>query len=148
MDGISKLEAIEALKMLKARYFYHLDKKEWAEWGRVFTDDVVMDVSGEFPDAEDPSMFIMKGRDTIVKMVSASLEGVVSVHHGHMPIFSFESEILAKGIWVLEDNLFRADGHRMTGYGHYHETYRCEDGEWKIAETRVERLTTLQRPTA
>jgi hypothetical protein len=29
---------------------------------------------------------------------------------------------------------------RLTGYGHYHETYVREDGAWKIATTRITRI--------
>ena len=28
----------------------------------------------------------------------------------------------------------------MQGYGHYREEYKREDGEWRIARTRLERL--------
>ena len=29
---------------------------------------------------------------------------------------------------------------RLTGYGHYHETYRIEDGAWRIATLTLTRL--------
>ena len=39
--------------------------------------------------------------------------------------------------WPAADDGTRAG---LNGYGHYHEQYVREDGEWRIAHTRLERL--------
>lgn len=146
MDVTAKLEAIEEVKRLKARYFLHLDRKDWARWGEVFTDDVVMDVSAQFPDAPDPSIHVMRGRDAIVTSVSGFLGETATAHHGHTPIIDVASESEASGIWAMEDNLFLPDGSRMLGYGHYEETYRRDGGTWRIARTRLTRIRVIVMP--
>ena len=39
------LAEIETIKQLKARYFRHLDTRNWPEWRKVFTDDVAVRVN-------------------------------------------------------------------------------------------------------
>jgi ketosteroid isomerase-like protein len=134
------VETIEALKQLKARYFYHLDRKDWAAWREVFTEDAVMDLSFHFPAAPDPSPYIFRGVDEIVKNVTARLGETVSAHHGHDPMLEVASATEASGIWAMEDNLFMPDGKRLTGYGHYHESYRRIGAAWRISRTRLTRL--------
>lgn len=146
MDPVSRLEAIEEIKQLKGRYFYYLDSKNWDEWRKVFTDDAVMDVSGQFPDAPDKETFVYRGGDTIVASVSPAVALMVTAHHGHMPLITIEDSDRATGVWAMEDNLIMPDGLRMLGYGHYHEKYRREGGAWKIAKTRLSRLKVLIVP--
>jgi hypothetical protein len=40
----------------------------------------------------------------------------------------------------MEDILAWSDGKKLQGYGHYHETYRKEAGQWKIATLHLTRL--------
>lgn len=148
MDVATKLDIIEEVKRLKARYFLNLDRKDWQAWGEVFAEDVVMDVSAQFPDAPDPSIHIMRGRDFVVKSVSGFLGETVTAHHGHTPIIDVQSETEASGIWAMEDNLFMPDGSRMLGYGHYEEEYRHIDGAWRIARTKLTRIRVLLIPPA
>lgn len=144
MDAIARLEAIEDIRQLKGRYFFHMDSKDWAAWREVFTDDIEMDVSAHFPGAPDPSLHIYRGVDTVVATVSGSVGPIVTVHHGHTPLITIESDEAASGIWAMEDNLIMPDGSRMLGYGHYYEEYRKVGGAWKIARTRLARLKVLQ----
>lgn len=134
---------IEETKQVKSRYFYHLDKKQWDEWESVFAPGAVLDVSGEYPDAQDPSQFVITGAKAIVAMVSQALNGIITVHHGHTPLIDLTGPDTAWVIWAMEDNLFYADGKRMTGYGHYVEDYARIDGRWCIARSRLERLHKL-----
>lgn len=143
MDDIVRLAHLEELKRLKARYFLYLDHKQWARWGALFCEDAVMDVSAQFPEAPDPSIHIMRGRDAILQAVSKAVGTTITVHHGHAPVIDLHSEDEATGIWALEDNLFMASGTRMQGFGHYHERYRRIDGAWLISETRLTRLKIL-----
>jgi len=128
---------IEAIKQLKARYFRLMDQKRWDEWGQVFTADAVMEV----PEAG----MVNRGRTEIVSTVSAALVGARTVHHGHMPEIEVTGENRARGIWAMSDYVEwppNDDGARVgiTGYGHYLEEYAREDGQWRIARTRLERL--------
>ncbi|WP_363304049.1 nuclear transport factor 2 family protein [uncultured Sphingomonas sp.] len=85
ITGLERLEALEDLRTLKARYFYHLDRQDGVRRGAVFTRDATLDVSSQFPDS-DPADFRLTGIAAIVALVSGMTAGVVSAHHGHTPI--------------------------------------------------------------
>ena len=128
---------IEAIKQLKARYFRFLDTKDWDGWGGVFATDALMEV----PEAD----VVEQGREAIVAAVSGALEGTTTVHHGHMPEIELTGPDTARGIWAMFDYVewpAAEGGDRigLQGYGHYHEEYVREDGEWRIAKTRLVRL--------
>src|SRR5262245_33972101 len=136
-DLLRRLLDIEEIKQLKARYFRLMDTKNWDEYGLVFAVDAVMEV----PEAN----VVNNGRDAIVSGVSKVLEGVRTVHHGHMPEIEITGPNTARGIWAMFDYVeFPASksGDRvgLKGYGHYHEQYVREDGQWRISRLRLERL--------
>jgi hypothetical protein len=132
-----RLLDIEEIKKLKARYFRLLDTQRWDDWGQVFTADAVM----ELPEINA----VNTGRSEIVQRVSSALEGARTVHHGHMPEIELTGLDSARGTWAMHDFVEwppKESGERvgLTGYGHYVEKYVREDGEWRIAWTRLERL--------
>jgi len=136
-DAVQDLLAMEAIRVCKARYFRFMDEKRWDEWGSVFTADVRMEV----PEAA----MVVDGREAVVAAVSGALEGVRTVHHGHMPEITLTAPDTAEVVWAMEDYVEfpeNPDGTRsgIRGYGHYHETYRLEDGQWRIASTRLVRI--------
>jgi SnoaL-like domain len=132
--------AIEAIKQVKARYFRCMDTKQWDGWNDVFAPDATLDTREEAPDLE-----LQVGREDIIAFVSGVLEGVTTVHHGHMPEIELTSATTAKGVWAMEDHLWFPEGSplgmtRMHGYGHYHETYELLDGRWYIKTLKLTRL--------
>ena len=138
-SAIEAIGAIEAIKQLKARYFRFIDTKDWEGWADLFTADAVMDVS------DDPgSRGVVHGRDAIVEGVSQVLATARTIHHGHMPEIELTGPTTARGIWSMEDEVdFSAEGEAPSGIrgaGWYHEEYRLEDGVWRIAFMRLERL--------
>jgi hypothetical protein len=141
VDDLATLLAVEDIKKLKARYFRHLDAKDWASFETLFAPDAVMDMTGE---TGDPASVIV-GAAAIAAFVGGSVEGVVTVHHGHMPEIDVTSPTTAAGVWAMED-LLRWEGDNplglrsLHGFGHYHETYRCEGGRWLIASLTLTRL--------
>jgi uncharacterized protein (TIGR02246 family) len=130
---------LEAIARLKARYFRAIDTKDWGLLGVVFTEDARIDVS------EDGGG-IVEGRDRIVESISAVLEDVVTVHHGHTPEIDLLAADEAAGVWAMDDRLVWPDGSSLRGAGHYHEQYRRVDGEWRIAAFRLTRLVLDHRP--
>jgi hypothetical protein len=143
VDGIERLEAIEDVKRLKARYFRCLDTKDWDGFADVFAVDAVLDVSGEVATPDDPDAGIVRGNREIASYVRANVDDVVTVHHGHMPEIDIESPTAATGIWSMEDKLRWPEGapiETMHGYGHYHERYVKVDGRWRIASLKLTRL--------
>jgi hypothetical protein len=137
-DPVHALLDHEAIKSCKARYFRHMDTKNWDEWSLVFTLDAHMEV----PEAG----MVVDGRAAIVHQVSTALQGTTTVHHGHMPEIVLTGPDTARGIWAMEDYVEfppGADGARvgLRGYGHYHEEYRRDtDGQWRIARLHLSRL--------
>ncbi|OHV27155.1 DUF4440 domain-containing protein [Parafrankia soli] len=124
---------IEAIKQLKARYFRLLDTKDWDGLRGLFTDDLVIDTTGS-------GGGVIAGADAFVGFVSSHLAEAVTVHHGHTPEITLTSPSEATGIWAMEDRIWFANGHAMTGFGHYHETYAKIDGSWRIASSTLTRL--------
>jgi uncharacterized protein (TIGR02246 family) len=127
------VDDIEAIRQLKARYFRTIDTKDWAGLRDVFTDDVVVD-------SVESGGEVVTGVDEFLAFLPQALDGVVSVHHGHMPEIEVTSATTATGIWAMEDMLRWPNGMELHGYGHYHETYRKTDAGWRIATTKLTRL--------
>jgi hypothetical protein len=129
---------------LKARYFRLVDTKAWDAFGLVFTTGAVLEI---------PEMkFRAHGREAIVAGVRQALTGVLTIHHGHMGELARVDDTHATGIWAMEDRVFWSPEHSLHGFGHYHERYRVEDGEWRIEHSRLSRLhvesTKVRRYTA
>jgi uncharacterized protein (TIGR02246 family) len=139
VDAVERLDAIEQIKALKARYFRCMDTKDWGGFADQFAPDAVMDMSGEVPAGDG----ITRGNHAIAAFVRDAVDPVVTVHHGHMPEIEVTSLTTARGIWAMEDKLRWPDGapiRTLHGYGHYHETYEKIDGRWLIKTLTLTRL--------
>jgi hypothetical protein len=138
---VSAADDIEAIKQLKARYFRMMDTKDWDGLAAVFADDVHIDMA-------DEGGGVTKSVAEYMPFIRQVLDGVITVHHGHMPEITLTSPISATGIWGLEDRLWWPEGSpisHMHAFGHYHETYEQTDGTWYIKTmtlTRLHRLIT------
>ena len=138
MDTIDRLDAIEAIRQLKARYFRCIDTKDWAGLAAVFASDAVMDMTSE-------GSGITTGAAEIAEFVrTCGIEPAQTVHHGHNPEITITSDTSATGLWPMEDMLRWPDGtfqlKTLHGYGHHHETYERIDGQWLIKSLRLTRL--------
>jgi uncharacterized protein (TIGR02246 family) len=127
------VDDIEAIRQLKARYFRTLDAKDWPGMRALFTNDVVIDTT-------DSGGGVIEGADAFVTFLRTTLEGSVTVHHGHMPEIEVTSPTTAAGVWALQDLIIWPDGSRLLGYGHYHEIYERVGGEWLISSSTLTRL--------
>ncbi|MQY28734.1 nuclear transport factor 2 family protein [Nocardia aurantia] len=132
---------IEAIRALKGRYFRTLDTKDWNGFRAVFTDDVVIDTSG----SGGPRF---EGADEFLAFLRPGLAEAVTVHHGHTPEIELTSATTATGVWAMADLVRWADGSQLTGYGHYHETYRKDGNGWRIASSALTRLRMDMAPAA
>lgn len=142
--------ALEAIRQVKARYFRMVDTKDWEGLANVFTADATFDrgygsavrnpVTGEWLGAEAASD-IVAGREAVIAMIRRAVEHLWTIHQGFMPELTLLGANHAKGIWAMADDLRDARGARLVlGRGHYHDTYRREDGCWRIASSRLTRL--------
>jgi hypothetical protein len=147
---VEELEAIEQVKQLKARYFRCLDTKDWAGYAAVFSEDATFDMrtaatvdpDDGSPEAERSSRLVLKGREVIAEAVRTSVGDKHTVHHGHCHEVWVDSSCEAHGIIAMVDKITnsRTGQHVLEGYGHYHESYRCEEGVWRISHLRLTRL--------
>jgi len=135
---LEELLAIEAIKRLKARYFRTMDTQDWEGFADCFTDDVVAD----FRDAPGE---LTQGRDAFVEELKGILAGATTVHHGHMPEIELVSSTEATGIWAMEDIVELPDM-SLQGWGHYHERYCKENGQWRISHVKLTRLKLVHTP--
>jgi len=156
MDRIGRLEAIEEIKQVKARYFRGLDLKDRPLLRSVFTDDATADFRNATIDkrsgldaAPVPLGEVVRSGDAITDMIILSGERMDSVHHGSIPEIEILSDTTAKAIWPMVDRLLFKPGMNasaLDGWGHYYDTYRCENGKWKIESTRLVRLRVDNTP--
>jgi hypothetical protein len=145
VDTVERLEAIEEIKQLKARYFRCMDMKDWGGFTAVFAPDARMDVSGELSGDVVDGKGVTTGDREITAFVRESIHDVTTVHHGHTPEIDVASPTNAAGVWAMEDHLWWPEGSpimSMHGYGHYHETYEKMQGRWRIKSTTLTRLRT------
>ena len=134
-DNAQQLADIEKIKTLKARYFRSMDSKDWQGLSNCFTEDLVADFR------QGPGM-LAEGRANYIAQISEILSDAITIHHGHMPEITMLSDIAATGIWSMED-IVKLPDLSIQGWGHYHESYRKELGEWRIASIKLTRLRLL-----
>lgn len=126
---------IEAIKVLKARYFRFVDTKDWARFRELFAPGAWLDFPGDAGRFDSVQAFL--------DQVEPGLRELVSVHHGHMPEVILTGPDTADGIFAMEDRLRFPDGRRLIavhGFGHYHDTFRRTADGWRIRSVRLHRL--------
>ncbi|MBI3978354.1 MAG: nuclear transport factor 2 family protein [Chloroflexi bacterium] len=126
------LAEIEAIKKLKANYFWYVDKKMWIELADLFTEDVQFTVRG---------IVVARSRDELVSFISGGLAVRKSVHQGHMPVIEVIGPATATGRWAMYDCIEAPDGSFVEGYGYYTDEYeKGSDGRWRKKNYRLDRL--------
>jgi len=127
---IRVLEDLEAIKRLKYRYFYGIDKRLWDEVGACFAEDAVIFNWGVLPNPREVAKFFSENVSPAFSML---------VHQGHNPLIELTSDTTAKGEWELEAFQLTADtnmGIWITGI--YLDEYVKEKGEWKMKKTALD----------
>jgi hypothetical protein len=148
MQETERLAAIEAIRDLKAKYWRGVDFADGALVRSILAEDCVLDYHGCCTDPVTgidhmPQMnMVMRGRDS---WQTGNLEEprVVTVHQGHQHEIAITGPTAATGIWVFTDRFFIPPGGpftRLTGHGHYHETYEKAGDAWLLKTTRITRL--------
>ncbi|MDX3641720.1 nuclear transport factor 2 family protein [Streptomyces sp. MB09-02B] len=125
---LQRLEDIESLRQLKAKYTWLLDHKQWDEWADCFSPDFTFETGGnQLP------------LDTFVSVVSNNLQPLVTSHQLHQFKVEITSATTATGVWWLRDHLVHpGNGSEFRGRAYYHEKYLKEAGEWKISASVLE----------
>lgn len=137
-DRLATLEAIEAIRSLKARYLACCDAKDPVGMRACFADGpVAIDygVIGCF-DAADPLVAVFKAMGCHPHMVE--------MHHGVNPQISLQGTDAAKGHWGLHYQLINTAENTLTQLGaYYDDEYRKTAQGWKISATRCVVTSTL-----
>jgi len=132
---------MEAIKQLKARYFRTVDTFDLDGWVDCFTEDCRLrfDTEVQRRGAAPVPVATIEGHQALIDYWNSNSNRMESVHHGHMPEIEILSDTEARGIWAMEDIVEFTDG-LLHGYGHYHETYRKADEQWRIATLHLTRI--------
>jgi len=121
------LEDVEAIKKLKARYWYCLERKLWNDLREVFTEDVI-DYLG------DGKIGCQGKKDVVKHLVDLLDGGGVNLHRGHSPMIEVTGDTTAIGKWdayvYMEFDPLAKRGHEL--WGSYEDEYAKEEGKWKI----------------
>lgn len=154
MDGLERLLAVEAIRKLKATYWFATDVKDWPLLASVFAEDAVFDMRGDpfhspaqalsaLPPVDqaiatgDPAVLI--GNHAIADFISNLVDRWTTVHIGGEPIIDITGPTDATGIWPLFD--YVDDGtNAVKAYGHYFERYRRTADAWRIQYVVLTRL--------
>lgn len=141
MDALARLLDTEAIKLVKARYCRLLDTKDWDGLAALFTGDAVMDVE---QDTGNPPM---TGVAAIIDQIRFAVDHAATSHQVHSPEIILTDADAATGLWAMQDRVVWQPGTSpvpgvgsITGYGQYHERYRREGGDWKIAALKLTRF--------
>jgi hypothetical protein len=143
IEPLTQLLAIEQIKQVKARYFRSIDTKDIALLRTVFTDDATFDVRCSVTLEPDPEgRGYQEGGDAITAFIAAAIAPNRCVHHGHCHEIEVLSETEARGVIAMEDMVYLEADQSLIfhGMGHYHETYRKVDGQWRIHTLRLSRV--------
>jgi hypothetical protein len=146
-DRIARLEAIEAIKVLKHRYLRACDAKE----PDVFRDCFVAKGAfvdygprvGRFDDADGIAEVF---RNVALREVGGAYT-IFDMHHAMHPEIVVESETTARGQWSLRfrqvDTVERVE--RLSAI-EYDDAYEVEGGQWRIRSCQVRVLWSMIRP--
>ena len=135
---IAKLEAIEAIKSLKFRYFAACDNKRPEQVRSCFADgevDLRYGRIGDFRSADDMVAVFTR---------LACVEHIVEMHHAQNPCVTVHSPAEASAEWGLY--YFMIDTNQQTATqlgGSYDDEYRCINGDWKITKSVFTLSSTL-----
>lgn len=128
---VRRLEDIEALKQLKARYAAYCDADYDAErLAPLFTADAVWDGG---------AMGRYEGREAIRAFFSSASRAVpFAIHHVSNPILEIDGD-RATGRWYLWQPCTFAQGDQALWMaGRYDDVYRRESDGWRFAHVTVE----------
>lgn len=135
---LARLEAIDAIKQLKATYFLACDTKQPDLMRDCFAEgELTIDYGpvGQFNDREElVALFAEVGCHNFM----------LEMHHGHNPIINLIDEGQASGSWELCYQLINTKDKTLTQLGLiYRDQYCLTNTGWKIQTSITENVSTL-----
>ncbi|ODV44109.1 bile acid 7-alpha dehydratase [Cupriavidus sp. UYMMa02A] len=135
---LRKLEDLEAIRQLKARYFFCCDQKDPQGVRDCFASGQVLIDYGR--------LGVFHERDQLVELFErlGCHEHIVEMHHGVNPQLTVADADHAYGTWGLHYQQIDTHTSTLTQFGAYYEDeYRKLDGAWKIISTRCVVTSTM-----
>ena len=135
---IQQLKDIEAIKALKSRYFRALDTKDWDALETTLSPDISTSYSN--------GKLVFHGPKEVTNYFKEVMPATeITLHQGHNPEITLESDTVAYGKWYLQDILIFAEGNpfcgtQIQGSAIYTDKYVKVDGQWLIQETGYLRI--------
>ena len=125
---IQRLKDIEEIKNLKGQYFRCLDGKFWDELETTLSPNIVTSYSD--------GKLVFHGPKEVTDYFKKTMpKEEISMHMGHTPEITIDSDTTATGKWYLEDKLIFTEGSKYAGAGvnggaFYTDKYEKVDGKW------------------
>ncbi len=132
-ERIQRLEDIEAIRYLQAKYQRCLDSRDFNGIAECFADDVISGYgNGEMA---------FNGKDNVLKFLMGSMSmempSAHMIHGGEIDILSADK---ATAKWYLEDFLYvKGYNINIAGTAIYQNTYVKKEGKWLISEIGYKR---------
>lgn len=134
---LARLEAIEAIKQLKHRYFHACDTKQPDNVRDCFAPgdiDLQYGRIGSFTDREQM---------VAVFTELACQEHIVEMHHGQNPQIEVQGDDRAVGVWGLYYYMIDTRRNMVTQLaGFYDDGYARIDGQWLMVKSHYEVTST------
>jgi hypothetical protein len=137
-ERLRALEDLEAIRALKARYFFCCDQKDPSGMRECFAAGEVLIDYGR--------VGVFSDRDKLVEVFErlGCAQHIVEMHHGVNPQITLIGDGRARGSWGLHYQQINTRDGTLTQLGAtYDDEYRKIDGAWKIAGTRCVVTSTL-----
>ena len=133
---VQRLMDMEAVRQLKHAYFRCIDTANFEELATLFHEDVLVHFIGGTYEWK------LQGRDEYLQSLEKSFtQASIGHHNGHQPEIQILSETEATGVWYLADHMWILNSNYLTtGTALYWDRYVKQDGNWRVKETRYERL--------
>jgi hypothetical protein len=128
------LVLMNTIRDRKAKYCRFVDTKRWDELAALLVEHPRL----RFYGVDGALLYEFDSAATWIDLMKSYLKGAHTSHQVHNSEIEVVSDSEVRAIWSMEDNLILAEGGdrpaSQHGYGHYHETWRFVDGDWRITE--------------
>jgi len=135
---VQRLEDLEAIRRLKARYLNACDSQDPEAAKNCFASgEVVIDMG---------HVGVFRDREAFAEIYRTfgCQPFILDMHHGANPELEFVDDSHARGKWALEYRNINTQARTVTFVSLiYHDEYVKQGGEWKIAKSRSEFKTAL-----
>jgi len=132
--AVERLVAIEAVKLLRARYCRFIDMKLWGDLRPLLHEEISLDLSSS--NGKPPIV----GRDAFIDYVGGRFVDEPSLHLNFLPEIEILSPDSATAIWAQEHFLYplwvKGEKHSH-GYGWSEDRYEKVDGDWQVRSVRL-----------